>query len=352
MAQNNVLCETKEVGFVAEKTKITQLKDRVGESALGILEHAKQTVVNVVDRNGDGKIDLQDTTIIADSIGTAARKTASVIKGELERKVQEAERRTLQPIFVEDLEKADFLMPKLLRITEMDKRRAESEICKGSIGYMSIQKELPVISIYRDHVKDYGLTFLPDAESDIYYVDPSDRNQYIALEEYFGYMKVARINELQKIAQDLGAKHFRVTYSEKKVSFTENKSAAKGKIENKGVKMSAAINNDHDIKENDISSVEIAAEMICPGHEPLQPTLYYLQREQSILSLIQLRMDKASPIMHQRFMLKLSNSSGIKEKEAIKIDAALKEMKFTCNTTMASEARNEARRYFEYEIDF
>ena len=54
----------------------------------------------------------------------------------------------------------------------------------------------------------------------------------------------------------------------------------------------------------------------------------------------------------QKYTLKLSNSSGIKESDAIKIDAALKSMKICGNTTIASEVQSEARKFFEYEIDF
>lgn len=63
-------------------------------------------------------------------------------------------------------------------------------------------------------------------------------------------------------------------------------------------------------------------------------------------------MDKASPLTHQKYTLKLSNSSGIKESDAIKIDAALKSMKICGNTTIVSEVQSEARKFFEYEIDF
>ena len=44
--------------------------------------------------------------------------------------------------------------------------------------------------------------------------------------------------------------------------------------------------------------------------------------------------------------------SGLKENDAIKIDAILRGMRFAGNTTVQSEAKNEARRYLEYEIDF
>ena len=48
----------------------------------------------------------------------------------------------------------------------------------------------------------------------------------------------------------------------------------------------------------------------------------------------------------------MSNSSGIKESDAMKIDAVLKGMKVSGNATVASEAKNESRRYLEYEIEF
>lgn len=92
--------------------------------------------------------------------------------------------------------------------------------------------------------------------------------------------------------------------------------------------------------------------MQCLGHAHKEPKLCYLQREPSIQSLNTLRMDKASPMLHQKYTLKLSNSSGIKEKDAVKIDAALKAMKISGNTTVINEAQNESRRFFEYEIDF
>lgn len=82
------------------------------------------------------------------------------------------------------------------------------------------------------------------------------------------------------------------------------------------------------------------------------PLFHYLSKDSSILNLIAMRMDEHSPIMHHKFSLKLSNSSGIKENDALKIDAVLKGFKCTGNVSVVSEARNESRRYLEYEIDF
>lgn len=92
---------------------------------------------------------------------------------------------------------------------------------------MSDQKELRIVNIFRDSIDSYGVSFYPDGDSELYYVDPSNRDEYIALDEYFSYLKQVRISELQRIAQDLGAKHFKVTYKEEKTSFSEKKVSKK-----------------------------------------------------------------------------------------------------------------------------
>ena len=104
--------------------------------------------------------------------------------------------------------------------------------------------------------------------------------------------------------------------------------------------------------ERKYSTVEIAAEMKFPGHEPIKPQLKYMQRDPSIQNLIAMRMDEKAPLLHQKYMLKMSNSSGMKESDAVKIDAVLKGLKCSGNATVASEAKNEARRYLEYDIEF
>lgn len=202
------------------------------------------------------------------TLGNAVRKGAHTLKETTNEKTRQRELKVLQPIFMEDLEGVN--MPHFIRVTERDKKRAESEVCQGAIGYWS------------------------------------------------DYLKQVRISELQKIAQDLGAKHFRVTYKEEKK----------------------------------YSKIEIAAEMECPGHEPVEPELKYMKYDPTVKSLVELRMNTQGPMKRQSLTLKLSNSSGLKESEAVKIDAVLKGLKCSGNSTLISEAQNESKRYLEYEIDF
>ena len=317
------------------------------KGALGVLEKTKSAIAKVADQNDDEKFDMQDVSLVASKVGKSVKNGAAALKESAEERTRALELKSLQPIFAEVLDERDFVLPKFIRVANRDKKRAESQVCKGSIGYYSDLKGLRLVNIFLDNLEMFNLVFFPDCNSEFYYVDPIDKNRYIALDDYFNYLKVERISELQRLAQSLGAKHFRVTYKEEKTSVAEK--IIKANINVQGV---AAGNGERNLSETKFDTIEIAADMECPGHAPNRPELKYLQKDPAIRTLIDMRMDEHSPLSHQKFMLKLSNSSGLKESDAVKIDAVLKSMRFTGNTSIVSEARNEARRYVEYEIDF
>lgn len=331
------------------------IKDKFGAFAVDTGEKAKSLLnkaMEIADQTDDGKFDFADVAVITENVGNAVKKGAQEFKERADEKVWQMERRSLQPIFptqtegAASLDDADFLMPKFIRIVERDKKRMESPACQGSIGYGSDQKGLHIVNIFRDSVEAFGLTFYPDCDSEFYYMDPSDRDCYIALDEYFSYLKIVRVNELKRIAQDLGAKHFRVTYKEKCVSFTEKKAKAAGKT------AVASAQAEMKARQEEYTAINVVAEMTFPGHAPAKPQLKYLQRDRNIQTLIAMRVDEKSPLLHEHFELEMYNSSGMKLDDAMKIDAVLKGLKCTGNATVASEVKNEARRYLEYDIEF
>lgn len=330
-----------------KKTRFGELVSDVGKNAKDILGKSKNVAIHIADQNDDGKLDLKDVSVITESVGNTVKKGTQAMLEIAEKTARTLELKALQPVFSDFLDNGDFFMSKFIRVTERDKKHAESELCKGSIGFISEQKGLRIVNIFRDSVDEFGLTFYSDKGSEFYYVDPSDSSGYIALNEYFSHLKLLRINELQKLAQDLGAKHFRVTYKEEKLSLTEKKTSTKA-----NVKLVASGEIENSSNDRNFSTVEVAAEMTFPGHSPIKPQLNYLNNDPSIKTLIDMRMDEKAPLLHQKYMLKLSNSSGLKESEAVKIDAVLKGMKCAGNATVVSEVQNEARRYLEYEIDF
>lgn len=321
-----------------------------GKKAAGLFDKAKQAVVKAVDQNDDGKFDADDISVFSDTVKAAIKQSSEKRNEKQEQLRKEKEQKQLCPVFLDDLDGADFGLTKLLRVATMDKRHAESDVCRDSIGFWSVQKELSVLTVYPESLDAFGLSFYPDRDSELYYVDPCDRDHYIALDNYFSYLKIARISELQRIAQDLGAKHFRVIYKEHRKSSSNKEISANAEI--KGMaKQGGRARLSHQSDEKAFSRVEIAAEMECLGHEPTRPQLNYFKKDPQIQSLIALRMSD-NAITHQVYTLELSNSSGIKVKDAIKIDAALSALKLNGIATVTSQAQNEAGSIFEYEIDF
>ena len=333
---------------MGKRDRFDDFASGAGEKAKGLLNKA----IRVADQTDDGKFDLADVAVIAEGVGSVVKKGAQEIKERTDEKAWQLELKSLQPIFptqaegAVSLDDADFLMPKFIRIVERDKKRMESPVCQGSIGYCSDQKGLHVVNIFRDSVESFGLTFYPDCDGEFYYMDPSDRDTYIALDEYFSYLKIARVNELKKLAQDLGAKHFKVTYKEKCVSFSEKKVKATGET------AIATAEAKHESRQEQYTAIDVVAETTFPGHAPVKPQLKYLQRDKNIQTLIAMRLDEKSPLLQEHFELEMYNSSGMKLDDAVKIDAVLKGLKYIGNATVASEAKNEARRYLEYDIEF
>ena len=299
-----------------------------------------KSIASALDQNGDGKLDLSDIHVVSDRINAA--REAAQRKADLER---------LKPLFSEDFERAEFVMPKMICVNDIDKVHAENAVCKGAVGFRTVLEDMSAITIFRNCINDFRLSFYPELENGVYYVDPSDRDHYILLDEYFSFMKMQRVTELQRIAQALGAKHFKITYKERSSSSSSRtvdvSAAAKLDAANK-----ADVAISHAVSNSSMAAISIEAEMCFPGHAPVVPKLHYLNKEINVANLIEMRMDPLSPLQHQHFILEMSNSSGIKIKDAVKIDAMLKLMKFSNKNSIVSEVQNEARRILEYEIEF
>ena len=303
------------------------------------IDKAGKDITKALDQNGDGQLDISD--IYSIQARNQAAQEESKRKADLEQ---------LKPLFQEDFKEEEYVLPKMIRIAAIDKAHADSAACKGSVGYRTVMDDMTVVTIFRNYIDNLGLTFYPELENGVYYVDPCDRDHYIALDDYFAFMKMQRVSELQKIAQSLGAKHFRIICKEKTEAVSSNSIDAAVTVKADGQGGSAGYS--HTASNDSMASISIEAEMRFPGHAPIKPELHYLKKEMNVINLIELRMDSLSPLQHQHISIEMINSSGIKVKDAIKIDAMMKAIKVSANTNIVSAAQHEARRVLEYEIDF
>ena len=312
--------------------KVNKMIDGVKDG----IDDAKLKVVDVVDK---AELDKHAKELV-DAAVVAAQSLAEVINNGK----NSWNLKRLKPIFINDLN--GMIFSRLVRIVEREKK-FDIDVCKGSIGYWDTCKGERWMNIFKDSVSKFGLDFYPNDEVNFYYVDPTNKDSYIVLDEYFDRLKQVRVSELQKIAQDLGAKYFRVTYIKERTTLSKKAANGKGSIHKKG-NGSAQMN----ATEQKYDRMDIAAEMSFPGHEPVMPHVRYLKYDPNIENLIKMRMDPKGPLNHQTLNIKLSSSSGLKETDAVKIDMILKSLKMVGNTTVSSEVQNEAKSILEYEISF
>lgn len=122
------------------KLKFGEFVSDVGKNAKDLLGKSKDVAIHIADQNEDGKLDLKDVSIIAESVGNTVKKGTQAVKKTAEEKARILELKTLQPIFADTLKDTDFFMSRFIRVTERDKKHAESDVCKGSIGFISNQK--------------------------------------------------------------------------------------------------------------------------------------------------------------------------------------------------------------------
>ena len=349
-------------GFAAQLGKAV-----AGASAMAKDTAAKtqKTILSAVDKNGNGKIDrddfglgdedLQEAKEKAKKLASAAEQSIRTGSDRLGKALSDAklemDRKNLRPVFAEELcgsEGRPAQNPKIVCIVGRDKRRSESEACNGSVGYRAAVKGMDVLHLYGDCAQQLGLVFYPELSETVYYADPCQSDVYINLDEYFDFLKKARVNELELIAQELGAKRVQITFKERRKTIV----AKKAKTQVSAAKSEAS--GTYDQSGSEFSSVEIAADIKFSGHNiPVVPKLVYFKNESDIEKLIQMRTGNSeNKIESKTYKFQCSRSSGITEKEAAQIDAVLGQMKCSGTASVSSEAQRESRTELEYRIEF
>lgn len=101
-----------------------------GIKASDAMSKAKDVVVQAVDQNGDGKLDLEDVKLVGEQVKHETKKIVDLAQ----EKMNTQKVKSLNPFYSSDLEKTT--LPKLVQIVARDKNYDENSLCKGSIGFM------------------------------------------------------------------------------------------------------------------------------------------------------------------------------------------------------------------------
>lgn len=202
---------------------------------------AKEALMNAADKNHDGKVDAADAGIVAQKIGTSIKKAGLTVRDTVKENLNQAsikrdevqwekDKKTLCPIFADDLDEEDFCLPKLIRIAPADPQHKNSPACQGSIGHESEMHGLRMVTIYPKKIDEFQLSFYPNKGGEYYYANPYVSNSYLALDEYFTFLSKAQVSELEQIAHDLGAKDFSTSFSHEVKKNESSAQTSKAKI--------------------------------------------------------------------------------------------------------------------------
>lgn len=137
-----------------QKIDLKEINKENKQKAINIINKTKKSLTKIADQNDDGKFDKEDII-----------KVTNTIKTNIDEKAKEIEKKKLQPIFPADIDDGDFLIQKFIRVADRDKKRSESEVCKGSIGYFTSTKGIRLLNIFRDSIDFLDCLFIPTTEA-------------------------------------------------------------------------------------------------------------------------------------------------------------------------------------------
>lgn len=261
----------------------------------------------------------------------------------------EIDKKRLNPVFQADFEHNEYSKPMLLRVVDYNKRK-ENEACKGALGFAERIRQENVLHLYKETAEQSGIIFYPCLKETLYCINPYNPNLYICLDDYFQYIKKAKVDELEMIAQCLGAKHVTISFKERKKTLVSHDAKVKA-----NVKFLGKSNAEHTDKADEFSSIEVAAEVDFDGNDsPIEPNLTYFKYDSDIQALINMRLDlnNQNRIKSKVYRFEYNTNREMKEKTAANIDAVIKKIGCVGNGSVVSEVQAESRTVLEYKITF
>lgn len=261
--------------------------------------------------------------------------------------------KTINPATPEKLFSPEYDFPSMIQVLEHDKKM-ETPVCKGAFGFHERIKDNYLLCIMSKYADQVGITFMPYITETIYCQNSYDERMYICLDDYFEFIHDAKIHELEKIAQCLGAKKVSISFKTVKKSLVSDNTDSSMKIKmpfNKKKTFGASYS--HDAASNEFSDIKIASEIEFDGNKaPEEPELTYFKGNSDITSLIKMRLDPELPLKTKTYEFHCGQSREMREKDAAGIDAVLKAKGLSGNATMVSELQLEQRKILEYKIEF
>lgn len=282
-----------------------------------------------------------------------AKEGAAVVAEQAADAKYELDLKRIRPITKEQLEAFEYTVPSLIQVIEHDKKM-DNPVCADALGFQETIKGKDLLCVMSTFAESIGINFKPCLEENFYCKNPYVENEYIRLDDYFSHIDQAKVNELKRIAQALGAKKIKVSLNKKKKTLVSNTGQAKAKLKLPfGKKSNVKANVNHNSQVDEYEEVRIMTEPSFAGNpNPSEPELCYFKGDDQINSLIRMRLYEDNPLQKETYKFDCGRGKELQKKDAAGIDAVLEKKGFTGNASIVSEVQEEQRKVLEYSIEF
>lgn len=255
------------------------------------------------------------------------------------------------PVFRDQYNASDFSLPNMVMIVD-DSERRDIEVCKGSIGWKSVEDGMEVLHLYYDAVATSGLVFSPAPMcNSIYYVDPHKTTSFVNLDSLFERMQREKLAELVDVANCLGAKSYSVEIIEEEKQTEQGVVNAKAEAKVKIAKAGAGVEHKDDSLKHGVRRASVTANF-SEKREPIEPTLCWFKDDDSILGLIKHVCRDHGRIKGQTLIFEGSKHAVMAQETAAKIDAAVKKLGAQVSGTMVKKAESESSSKIIFKLKF
>lgn len=262
----------------------------------------------------------------------------------------EMDKRMYKPLSAEAIGEDSFLAPNMIRLLDKNPYEAK-EACADAAGFDSVIARKQILQLVKGVYPADKFNFIPNLSEQIYLQNPYVENMYIALNEYFDYIKKARVAELEMIADKLGAKYAKITYKESEKKFVSVE--AQGKKEKRAFKKNKdSVTAEVNVSSDSLQEMEVASENRFVGHDhATRPELVYFKGEGTIESLINSRMGENRQT-GKTLTIKYSRKTDLNMDKAAEIDNVLAKLKLNASASVKSEVEKENRMFLEFKVEF
>lgn len=272
------------------------------------------------------------------------QKGAKEIGEQTQKNIHEQRLKYYNPLFREKFYSEEFSLPNVIQIVD-DAVRRGVDVCEGAIGWTEKVKDVEVLFLYDDFVKESKINFVPFIKCDaIYCVDSFDNSRYVNTDNIFDRSLNEKMAELAHIAYSLGAKSCTIEMIESEASIVNRKSHISGDVGN----INAAVGEEqYKEKRSSQSGKNI---LYFEGNTvPVKPKLKWFKHEDNINNLIKMRCSGNNAIKHQQLTLRGSASATMSQKSAMAIDAI---RKVKGNFEMQNKSTKEHNSLMVLDIEF